>query len=113
MKILVLGSKGQLGQCLNDQLAITEHDVVYTSRGQIDIAEFEVTKAQMLKISPDIVINATAYTAVDKAEEERQAADRINHLAVANISKICIQLDCWLIHVSTDYVFDGNSEVPY
>ena len=45
MKILVLGSKGQLGQCLNDQLAITEHDVVYTSRGQIDIAEFEVTKS--------------------------------------------------------------------
>ena len=113
MKILVLGSKGQLGQCLNDQLAITEHDVVYTSRGQIDIAEFEVTKAQILKISPDIVINATAYTAVDKAEEECQAADRINHLAVANISNICNQLDCWLIHVSTDYVFDGNSEVPY
>jgi len=113
MKILVLGSKGQLGQCLNDQLAITEHDVVYTSRGQIDIAEFEVTKAQMLEISPDIVINAVAYTAVDKAEEERQSADCINHLAVANISKICNQLDCWLIHVSTDYVFDGNSEVPY
>ena len=113
MKILVLGSKGQLGQCLNDQLAITEHDVVYTSRGQIDIAEFEVTKAQMLEISPDIVINATAYTAVDKAEEEHQAADRINHLAVANIASICNQLDCWLIHVSTDYVFDGNSEVPY
>ncbi|MDC0641338.1 sugar nucleotide-binding protein, partial [Porticoccaceae bacterium] len=81
MKILVLGSKGQLGQCLNDQLAITAHDVVYTSRGQIDIADFEVTKAQILEISPDIVINATAYTAVDKAEEERQAADRINHLA--------------------------------
>ena len=113
MKILVLGSKGQLGQCLNDQFAITEHEVVYTSRGQIDIAEFEVTKTQILKISPDIVINATAYTAVDKAEEERQAADRINHLAVANISNICNQLDCWLIHVSTDYVFDGNSEVPY
>jgi len=113
MKILVLGSKGQLGQCLNDQLAITEHDVVYTSRGQIDIADFEVTKAQILEISPDIVINATAYTAVDKAEEERQAADRINHLAVANISNICNQLDCWFIHVSTDYVFDGNSEVPY
>lgn len=113
MKILVLGSAGQLGQCLNDQLAITAHDVVYTSREQIDIAEFEVTKTQILEISPDIVINATAYTAVDKAEEDYQAADRINHLAVANISKICNQLDCWLIHVSTDYVFDGNSEVPY
>lgn len=113
MKILVLGSKGQLGQCLNDQLAITEHDVVYTSRGQIDIANFEVTNTQILKIAPDIVINATAYTAVDKAEEEDQTAYYINHLAVANISSICNQLDCWLIHVSTDYVFNGNSEVPY
>jgi dTDP-4-dehydrorhamnose reductase len=113
MKILVLGSKGQLGQCLNDQLAITAHDVVYTSRWQIDIADFEVTKAQVLEISPDIVINATAYTGVDKAEEEHQAADLINHRAVANIASICNQLDCWLIHVSTDYVFDGNSEVPY
>ncbi|MDB2448191.1 dTDP-4-dehydrorhamnose reductase [Gammaproteobacteria bacterium] len=113
MKILVLGSKGQLGQCLNDQLAITEHDVVYTSRGQIDISEFEVTKTQILEILPDIIINASAYTAVDKAEEEHQAADCINHLAVANIASICNQLDCWLIHISTDYVFDGNSEVPY
>ena len=113
MKILVLGSKGQLGQCLNDQLAITEHDVVYTSRGQIDISEFEVTKTQILEILPDIIINASAYTAVDKAEEEHQAADCINHLAVANIASICNQLDCWLIHISTDYVYDGNSEVPY
>ncbi|MDB9970309.1 dTDP-4-dehydrorhamnose reductase [Porticoccaceae bacterium] len=113
MKILVLGSKGQLGQCLNDQLAITEHDVVYTSRGQIDIADFEETKNKFLVIAPDAVINATAYTAVDKAEEEHEAAELINYRAVANIASICNQLDCWLIHVSTDYVFDGNSEVPY
>ena len=113
MKILVLGSKGQLGQCLNDQLDTTEHDVVYTAREQIDIGHFEVTKAQILEISPDIVLNATAYTAVDKAEGDHQSADRINHLAVANIARICNQLDCLLIHVSTDYVFDGNSEVPY
>ena len=113
MRILVLGSKGQLGQCLNDQLAITEHEVLYTSRGQIDIANFEETNTQILKISPDIVINATAYTAVDKAEEEHEAADLINHHAVANIASTCTQLDCWLIHISTDYVFDGNSDVPY
>ena len=113
MKILVLGCKGQLGQCLNDQLAISEHEVVYISREQIDIVEFEVTKAQILKVSPYIVINATAYTAVDMAEEEHEAAYLINHRAVANIASICNQLDSWLIHISTDYVFDGNSEVPY
>ena len=113
MKILVLGSKGQLGQCLYDQLSHTDHEVLYTSRVQIDIADFEATKNKFVDVDPDLVINATAYTAVDKAEEEHQAADRINHLAVANIASICDQLDCWLIHVSTDYVFDGNSELPY
>ena len=113
MKILVLGSIGQLGQCLYDQLSHTDHEVLYTSRVQIDITDFEATKNKFFDVIPDLVINATAYTAVDKAEEEHQTADLINHLAVANIASICDQLDCWLIHVSTDYVFDGNSELPY
>jgi dTDP-4-dehydrorhamnose reductase len=113
MKILVLGCKGQLGRCLNDQLINTEHEVIYTSREQIDIGDFEVAKNQILEISPDLIINATAYTAVDKAEEDQKTANLINHLAVKNIADICNQLKCWLIHVSTDYVFDGNSKVPY
>ena len=77
MKILVLGSKGQLGRCLYDQLSHTDHEVFYTSRAQIDIADFEATKNKFLDVAPDLAINATAYTAVDKAEEEHQAADRI------------------------------------
>ena len=113
MKILVLGCKGQLGRCLNDQLTNTDHEVIYTSREQIDIADFEVTKNKILKTSPDLIINATAYTAVDKAEEDHETADLINHLAVKNIADICNQLECWLIHVSTDYVFDGNSNLSY
>jgi dTDP-4-dehydrorhamnose reductase len=68
MKILVLGCKGQLGGCLHDQLLSKDHDVVYTSRDQIDIADFSMTKSQLLELSPDVVINATAYTVVDKAE---------------------------------------------
>ena len=113
MKILVLGCKGQLGRCLNDQLVNTDHEVIYTSREQIDIADFEATKSKILEFSPDLIINATAYTAVDKAEEEKKIANLINHLAVRNIANICNQLGCWLIHVSTDYVFDGNSKAPY
>ena len=113
MKILVLGCRGQLGKCLNDQLLNTDHEVVFTSREQIDIADFVATKNQILGIAPDIVINATAYTAVDKAEEDRQTANLINHLAVKNIANTCNLVDCWLIHVSTDYVFDGASDVPY
>ena len=113
MRILVLGCKGQLGRCLNDQLSNTDHDVIYTSREQIDIAYFEATKNSLLAIAPDVVINASAYTEVDKAEEDHETADLINHLAVGNIADTCKQMDCWLIQVSTDYVFDGNSEVPY
>ena len=113
MKILVLGSKGQLGRCLRDHLDAADYEVMYTSREQIDIGDFERTKSQILDISPDLIINATAYTAVDKAEEDQKTANLINHLAVKNVADICNQLGCWLIHVSTDYVFDGNSNVPY
>ena len=113
MKILVLGCNGQLGRCLYDQLEKTDHNVVYTSRDQIDIADFDATKSQIKQISPNIVINATAYTAVDKAEQDQDMADLINHLAVANIAESCNELDCWLVHVSTDYVFDGTSKMPY
>ena len=113
MKILVLGCKGQLGRCLKDQLINIEHEVIFTSREKIDIADFEQTRNQILKISPDLVINATAYTAVDLAEEDQETANLINHLAVKNIADICYQGSCWLIHLSTDYVFDGNSNVPY
>lgn len=113
MKILVLGCKGQLGRCLNEQLMNTEYEVIYTSREQIDIANFDVTKSKILEFSPDLIINATAYTAVDKAEEDEKTANLINHLAVINIADICNQLECWLIHVSTDYVFDGKAKIPY
>jgi dTDP-4-dehydrorhamnose reductase len=113
MKILVLGSKGQLGRCLYDQLKNTTHDCIFTSREQIDIADFESTRKNILEINPEVLINATAYTAVDKAEEEQEIAQLINHLAVTNIARICNQLSCWLIHISTDYVFDGNSTTPY
>jgi dTDP-4-dehydrorhamnose reductase len=111
--ILVLGSKGQLGRCLHDQLGNSGHEVIYTSHEQIDIADFEFTKSKILEISPEVIINAAAYTAVDKAEEDQEMANLINHLAVAHLAKICKQLGCWLIHVSTDYVFDGSANIPY
>ena len=113
MKILVLGCKGQLGRCLNDKLINTHHEVIYTSRDQIDIADFEATKNKILNIFPEIIINASAYTAVDNAEKDKETANLINHLAVKNIADICNNVGCWLIHVSTDFVFDGNSKIPY
>lgn len=113
MKILVLGSKGQLGKCLNDQLINTNHEVIYTSREEIDITDFDNTKNYIMQISPEIIINASAYTEVDKAEKDNKNANLINNLAVKNIASISSKIDCWLIHISTDYVFDGNSKIPY
>lgn len=113
MKILVLGSKGQLGRCLLDQLEKTDFEVIYTSRLQIDITDFIVTKNKILEIVPGIIINVAAFTAVDSAEDKEDQANLINHLAVKNIAVICHQINCWLIHVSTDYVFDGGSNIPY
>ena len=113
MKILVLGSKGQLGRCLRDHLDNTSHEVTYTSREQIDITNFEETENKVVDIAPHLIINTAAYTAVDKAEENAAIANLVNNLAVDNIAQICSLLDIWLVHVSTDYVFDGLSEIPY
>ena len=113
MKVLVLGCKGQLGRCLKDQLININYEVTYTSRDQIDIANFEEARIKIAHVAPDVIINASAYTAVDKAESDKVTADLINHLAVDNLATICFELGYWLIHISTDYVFDGNSTVPY
>ena len=113
MKVLVLGSKGQLGRCLYDQLIRTDYDVVYASRSELDIGDLGSLSGNVSLIKPDIVINAGAYTAVDKAEDDQQTADLINHRAVAKLANVCEALNAWLIHVSTDYVFDGTATKPY
>ena len=113
MKVLVLGSKGQLGLCLYDQLIKTDYQVVYASRADFDLGDLYSLSKNVSSIKPDIVINAGAYTAVDKAEDDKQMANLINHRAVAKLANVCEALDSWLIHVSTDYVFDGTATKPY
>lgn len=113
MKILVLGSKGQLGRCLSDQLIKTTHDVIYLSRANFDISNLAALSENISLLKPNIVINASAYTAVDKAEDDYQAANLVNHLAVGKLADICKDLNSWLIHISTDYVFDGTAVMPY
>lgn len=113
MRILVLGCNGQLGRCLKDQLKDTKLEVIYTSRSQIDVTDFKNARLKITEKEPDVIINSTAYTNVDKAEEDFLTANLVNHLAVENLANICSRLSCWLIHISTDYVFDGNSKKPY
>jgi dTDP-4-dehydrorhamnose reductase len=113
MNILVLGSNGQLGRCLADQFSGTDYETIFTSRADLDVADLSGSKDKITKLCPDLIINASAYTAVDKAEQDRDMAYLINHEAVANIAQICAELGCGLIHVSTDYVFDGAATQPY
>ncbi|MDG1165285.1 MAG: sugar nucleotide-binding protein, partial [Porticoccaceae bacterium] len=78
----------------------TQYQTIFTSRADIDIADFAGTKEKIVQIKPDLIINGSAYTAVDKAEDDRDMAYLINHHAVNNIAQICLELGCRLIHVS-------------
>lgn len=113
MKVLVLGANGQLGRCLADQLADTTHAVTLASRAEIDLADFQATRTALVSLQAGVVINASAYTAVDKAEDEAEQANLINNLAVGNVASVCAEIGAVLIHVSTDYVFDGDATTPY
>ena len=113
MKILVIGSNGQLGKCLQDQNFRKKYSVKFANKNDVDVENFSQLKNTLLKNKPHILINASGYTAVDKAETEIDQAYSINHLAVKNMAEICKQIDCILIHISTDYVFDGKSKTPY
>ena len=113
MKILVLGAQGQLGRCLRDSATSTGFDIILTSRREIDVCEFSETAEKIAFLKPDVVINAAAFTAVDGAEEDPEIADLINHRAVDNIARACHKSGSLLIHLSTNYVFDGSSSMPY
>ena len=113
MRVLLLGKNGQLGQAISKLTYNSDIEIIYFSRKHLDISDFENTRLEIIRINPDIVINATAYTNVDKAETDQYLANQINNLAVKNISKICADNNSWLIHVSTDYVFDGKSTIAY
>lgn len=113
-KILVTGANGQLGSEIKELAAnYPDFDFVFT-----DIADFPLDKTEEIianfnSLQPNIVINCAAYTAVDKAEQDQETANAINHLAIATLATLCQESGAKLIHVSTDYVFDGTSPVAY
>jgi dTDP-4-dehydrorhamnose reductase len=113
-KILVTGANGQLGSEIKELAGnYPDFEFVFT-----DIADFPLDKtaeiiANFNRIQPDIVINCAAYTAVDKAEQDQETADAINHLAIATLASLCRDSGAKLVHISTDYVFDGTSPLAY
>ncbi|MEX2365059.1 MAG: NAD(P)-dependent oxidoreductase, partial [Pseudohongiellaceae bacterium] len=114
MKVLVTGANGQLGRCLLDRLqAGGDFEFVALDRAELDIVDaFQVDKT-LDEFKPDIVINAAAYTAVDRAEEEPELARAVNAQGAENLARSAARLGAILIQVSTDYVFDGKAQRPY
>lgn len=113
MKILVTGSDGQLGRCLQDKLDAKNNDILYTTRKNLDISDFASLEEYIKNFKPDFIINAAAYTAVDLAEDDKNQANLINNISVKNIANIAKNHNIFLVHVSTDYVFDGKKNSPY
>lgn len=116
MNVLVTGANGQLGselRMLNDEFLIFNYKCFFTTSQDLDITDFKAVANYIKDNQINIIINCAAYTAVDKAESDEKNADLINHLAVKNLATISKENNIKLIHISTDYVFDGKAHMPY
>ncbi|HEY9221623.1 MAG TPA: dTDP-4-dehydrorhamnose reductase [Lutibacter sp.] len=114
MNVLITGSKGQLGlELVNLGHQFPNLNLFCTDKFSLDILNFEESEQYVLKNNIDAIVNCAAYTDVNKAEDEFEMADEVNHIAVRNLGLIAKKHHLKLIHISTDYVFDGNSEIPY
>ena len=113
MKILIAGAGGQLGLELKDLLPKKGHEVIALGHKELDITDASTVASALNQHSPDLVINAAAYTNVDGCETEVESAYRANSLGPRNLAVHCGRLGCELLHVSTNYVFDGDREAPY
>jgi dTDP-4-dehydrorhamnose reductase len=120
MKILLLGRNGQLGWELQRSLAPLGEVIALASRAQEnpnqwcgDLSDLEGLRQTVRAVAPDLVVNAAAYTAVDKAQTEAEKAYAVNALAPALLAEETLRLGAWLAHYSTDYVFDGSGETPW
>tara|TARA_B100000886_G_scaffold339366_1_gene304624 strand:- start:227 stop:1075 length:849 start_codon:yes stop_codon:yes gene_type:complete len=112
--ILVTGAGGQLGSELKRlERNYPNYNIFFTDKSELDITDHNNVKKFLKKNNINFIINCAAYTQVEKAEFEAELANKINHLAVANIAQLARQKNIKLVHISTDYVFDGNTKNPY
>ncbi len=112
MKVLLVGITGQIGHEIKQELGPFA-TVVAPGRERLDLAHLQTVKAQIKDIAPDVIINAAGYTAVDQSEADVAVAQRINGLAPGQLATAASQAGAALIHLSTDYVFDGGQSSPY
>ena len=109
---MLLGAQGQLGREIIRQFQ-EKHVLVPYPRETLDITNYQALEQAVFITQPDVVLNAAAYTNVEKAEDDVDSAFRVNALGAQNLALACRKNQAKLVHVSTDYVFDGTKEVPY
>lgn len=112
MKVLVIGSAGQLGHDLLKTL-LPEHDITGVDIDEVDITDTDSVRGVIARTSPAAVINCAAYTNVDACETDSENAWAVNAAGAGNIARACSEAGAKLIHISTDYVFDGSKGEPY
>ena len=113
-KILVTGANGQLGKELKElSSSFPEFEFIFLSRTDLPIHHYKMVRDYFEIYKPSFFINCAAYTAVDRAEQERDLAMQVNGESVGVLAAICKENDCRFIHISTDYVFEGNATEPY
>lgn len=113
MKVLVTGVGGQLGYDVIKELEKRNINCIGADRAEFDITDFEAAHKFITDYMPDTVIHCSAYTAVDKAEEEPELCHLVNAVGTENIAKVCKEINAKMVYISTDYVFDGTKEGFY
>ena len=111
LKILILGAQGMLGQDMAE--IFSDYQPILYDKEKLDLTDFKKVKKELKQIKPDIMINCAGYTDVEKAEDNQKLANLINGKAVGNLAQICKNLNIILIHISTEYVFDGEKKEGY
>jgi len=112
MRILITGANGQVGMALRRTLTNPTFECLFTDRSELDMRDEDAVREVTLSFKPDIVVNCAAYTAVDKAENEAQAAVEINQDAVRVLAEACNSINARFIHISTDYVYHNGLNRP-
>lgn len=113
MNILITGANGQLGMEMRNVSSGSADRYIFTDVAELDITDAGAVDRAVSSENVDVIVNCAAYTNVDRAEEDEQTADLINHRAVAILASAAAKHGATLIHISTDYVFDGRSCIPY